>query len=56
MTTPDPLIKELVSEGSREIGVGGYIEIGVIRAAHNERRSRRDLHFPLSILVRWSPS
>ena len=45
-------LKEIVSEGSAEIGVRGYGEIGAIRAAHHEGRSRRRL----PILPRWSPS
>ena len=49
-------LKELVAEGSRELSVQGYREIGVIRTAHHERRARRGLPFPLSILPRWSPS
>ena len=49
-------LKELVAEGSREVGVRGYREIGVIRTAHHELRARRGLPFPLSILPRWSPS
>jgi len=49
-------LKELVAEGSRELGVRGYREIGVVRTAHHERRARRGLPFPLSILPRWSPS
>jgi hypothetical protein len=49
-------LKELVAEGSRELGVRGYREIGVIRTTHHERRAQRGLPFPLSILPRWSPS
>jgi hypothetical protein len=49
-------LKELVAEGSRELGVPGYREVRVIRTAHHERRARRRLPFPLSILPRWSPS
>jgi hypothetical protein len=49
-------LKEIVAEGSPEVGVRGYREIGAIRAAHHERRSRRRLPLPLSILLRWSPS
>jgi hypothetical protein len=45
-------LKEIVSEGSREIGVRGYKEIRAVRAAHHEGRRRRDL----PILPRWSPS
>jgi hypothetical protein len=50
------VLKDLVAEGSHELGVRGYREIGVVRAAHHERRARRRLPFPLSILPRWSPS
>jgi hypothetical protein len=46
-------LKELVAEGSRELSVQGYREIGVIRTAHHERRARRGIPFPLSILPRW---
>ena len=49
-------LKEIVAEGSREVGIAGYREIGAIRTAHHERRSKRRLPFPLSILPRWSPS
>jgi hypothetical protein len=49
-------LKELIAEGSRELGVRGYREIGLVRTAHHERRARRGLPFPLSILPRWSPS
>jgi hypothetical protein len=49
-------LKQIVAEGSREIGVPGYKEIGSIRVAHHERRAQRGLPFPLSILPRWSPS
>jgi hypothetical protein len=49
-------LKELVAEGSRELGVRGYREIGVVRTAHHEGRAQRGLPFPLSILPRWSPS
>jgi hypothetical protein len=45
-------LKEIVSEGSAEIGVRGYKEIGAIRAAHHEGRSRRGV----PILPMWSPS
>jgi hypothetical protein len=45
-------LKEIVSEGSAEIAVRGYREIGAIRVAHHEGRSRRRL----PILPRWSPS
>jgi hypothetical protein len=49
-------LKELVAEGSRELGVRGYREIGVVRTAHHERRARRGSRLPLSILSGWSPS
>ena len=49
-------LKEIVAEGSREISVRGYSEIGAIRTTHHERRAQRGLPFPLSILPRWSPS
>jgi hypothetical protein len=49
-------LKEIVAEGSSEIGVRGYREIGAIRTTHHERRAQRGLPFPLSILPRWSPS
>ena len=49
-------LKEIVAEGSREVGIAGYREIGAIRTVHHERRSKRRLPFPLSILPRWSPS
>ena len=49
-------LKEIVAEGSRELGVRGYREVGSIRAVHHERRAQRDLPFPLSVLPRWSPS
>jgi hypothetical protein len=45
-------LKKIVSEGSAEISVRGYKEIGAIRAAHHEGRSRRRT----PILPRWSPS
>ena len=45
-------LKEIVSEGSAEIGVPGFREIGAIRAAHHEGRARRGL----PILPKWSPS
>jgi hypothetical protein len=45
-------LKEIVSDGSAEIAVSGYREIGAIRVAHHEGRSRRRL----PILPRWSPS
>ena len=50
------VLKELVAEGSPELGVRGYREIGAVRTAHHEHRVRRGLPFPLSILPRWSPS
>jgi hypothetical protein len=49
-------LKEIVAQGSPEVGTPGYREIGAIRAAHHERRSKRRLPFPLSILLGWSPS
>jgi hypothetical protein len=49
-------LKEIVAEGSPEVGIPGYREIGAIRTAHHERRSTRHLPFPLSILPSWSPS
>jgi hypothetical protein len=49
-------LKEIVAEGNRQIGVRGYAEIGAVRAAHHERRARRALLFPLSILPRSPPS
>ena len=49
-------LKAIVAEGSAEVGVPGYREIGAIRAAHHERRSTRGLPFPLSILRSSSPS
>ncbi len=49
-------LKQIVAEGSAELRVRGYREIGAIRTAHHERRSRRRLRFPLSVLPRWSPS
>lgn len=45
-------LKEIVSDGSAEIGVRGYRKIRAIRAAHHEGRSRR----ALPILPMWSPS
>jgi hypothetical protein len=45
-------LKQIVSEGSTEIGTRGYKEIKAIREAHHQGRSRR--RFP--ILPRWSPS
>jgi hypothetical protein len=50
------VLKAIVAEGSGEIGVRGYREIGAVRTAHHERRSERRLPFPLSILPSWSPS
>jgi hypothetical protein len=50
------MLKEIVAEGSREIGVPGYSEIGAVRALHHERRSQRSLPFPLSLLAVFSPS
>jgi hypothetical protein len=49
-------LKDLVAEGSRELAVRGYREIGVVRTAHHEHRARRGLPFPLSVFPRWSPS
>jgi hypothetical protein len=49
-------VKEIVAEGSPQVGVRGYREIGAIRTAHHERRSQRRLPIPLSILPKWSPS
>jgi hypothetical protein len=49
-------LKEIVAQGSPEVGIPGYREIGAIRATHHERRSKRRLPFPLSILPSWSPS
>jgi hypothetical protein len=49
-------LKTIVAEGSPEVGVRGYREIGVIRTAHHEHRFHRALPFPLSILPKWSPS
>jgi hypothetical protein len=50
------VLKEIVAEGSPDVGVRGYSEIGAIRTAHHERRSQRGFPFPLSILPRSSPS
>jgi hypothetical protein len=49
-------LKEIVAEGSREIGVQGFREIRAVRTSHHERRAQRRLPFPLSTLPRWSPS
>ena len=49
-------LKEIVAQGSPQVGIRGYREVGAIRTAHHERRSQRGLAFPLSILPRWSPS
>jgi hypothetical protein len=49
-------LKGIVAQGSASVGIRGYREIGAIRMAHHERRSQRPLPFPLSILLRWSPS
>jgi hypothetical protein len=49
-------LKEIVAEGSRELHLRGYREIGSIRTSHHERRAERALPLPLSILPRWSPS
>jgi hypothetical protein len=45
-------LKEIVSEGSAELGARGYREIGAIRVAHHEGRSHRRL----PVLPRWSPT
>jgi len=50
------VLKEIVAEGSHEIGVQGFREIGAVRKSHHERRAQRGLPFPLSTLPRWSPS
>jgi hypothetical protein len=50
------ILKAIVAEGSHEVGVHGYKEIGAVRAAHHELRSQRRLPFPLSLLPRWSPT
>ena len=49
-------LKEIVAEGSPDVGIRGYREIGAIRTTHHERRAHRGLPFPLSILARSSPS
>jgi hypothetical protein len=49
-------LKEIVAGGSSSVGVRGYREIGAIRTVHHERRSQRGLPFPLSTLLRRSPS
>lgn len=49
-------LKDIVAEGSAEVGISGYREIRAIRSAHHERRSQRGLPFPLSILLTRSPS
>jgi hypothetical protein len=49
-------LKEIVAEGSREIGVQGFREIRAVRTVHHERRAQRRLPFPLSTLPKWSPS
>jgi|SRR5277367_1555575 len=49
-------LKQIVAEGSRDIGVPGYKEIGAIRTSHHELRAERRLPFPLSILPSRSPS
>jgi hypothetical protein len=46
------VLKQIVSEGSAEIGVRGYKKIGAMRTVHHEGRSHRRL----PILPRWSPS
>ena len=45
-------LKEIVSEGSIDVGIRGYSEIRAIRVAHHEGRSRRRL----PILPKWSPT
>ena len=50
------MLKVIVAEGSREIGVVGYAEVGAVRAVHHQRRAVRRLPFPLSILPRFSPT
>ena len=49
-------LKEIVAEGSGEIRIQGFREIGAVRTSHHERRAQRRLPFPLSTLLRWSPS
>jgi len=49
-------LKSIVADGSREMKIGGYAEIGAIRADHHRRRARRRLPFPLSLMLRFSPS
>jgi hypothetical protein len=49
-------LKEIVAEGSVAFDVSGYREIGAVRRSHHERRAHRRLRFPLSVLLRWSPS
>ena len=49
-------LKEIVAEGSGEIRIQGFREIGAVRTSHHERRAQRGLPFPLSTLPRWSPS
>ena len=49
-------MKGIVAEGSREIGVAGYAEVGAVRTVHHERRALRRLPFPLSVLPRSSPT
>ena len=50
------VLKQIVAEGSREIGIQGFREIGAVRTSHHARRAQRGLPFPLSTLPRWSPS
>ncbi|MGO9488898.1 MAG: hypothetical protein ACLQBB_07705 [Solirubrobacteraceae bacterium] len=50
------VLKQIVAVGSRDIGVRGYREVGLIRRAHHEHRRQRVLPFPLSILPGRSPS
>lgn len=49
-------LKKILEEGSHDMGVHGYREIGAIMAAHYEGRERRALPLPLSILRGWSPT
>ena len=49
-------LREIVAEGSSEIDVRGYLEIGAVRTAHHEQRAQRGLPLPLSILPGLPPS
>jgi uncharacterized membrane protein len=49
-------LKNIVAEGSVDLDVAGYREIGAIRAIHHERRAQRRLPFPLAVLPRQSPT